>query len=129
MGSLNRVYLMGNLTRDIELRQTSTGRPVADFGIAVSERYKNREGEQVESVCFADVVAWGHQAENCAQYLHKGSLALVEGKLQFDQWETDKGEKRSRLRVTASRVEFLNGAGAAPAGNGDDGCDRDGNDH
>ena len=107
MGAVNRVFLMGNLTRKPELRKTSGGIPVSDLGIAVSEKYKNKAGESVETVCFADIVVWGRQAETCTQYLGKGSAVMVEGRLQLDQWQTDKGEKRSRLRVRADRIQFL----------------------
>ena len=107
MSSLNRVYLMGNVTRDPALRHTPSGRAVSDLGIAVSEKYRNKEGEMVERTCFADAVVWGRQAETCCEYLHKGAPVLLEGRLQLDQWETDQGEKRSRLRVCADRVQFL----------------------
>lgn len=107
MGSMNRVFLMGNLTRDPELRKTPSGISVSDLGLAVSEKYRNKAGEMVESVCFADIVVWGRQAETCGQYLAKGAPVMVEGRLQLDQWQTDKGEKRSRLRVRADRVQFL----------------------
>ena len=114
MGAMNRVFLMGNLTRDPELRKTPTGLSVSDLGLAVSEKYRNKAGEMVESVCFADIVVWGRQAETCGQYLTKGAPVIVEGRLQLDQWQTDKGEKRSRLRVRADRVQFL---GRASKGN------------
>jgi single-strand DNA-binding protein len=107
MAAMNRVYLMGNLTRDPELRHTPSGTAVSDLGLAVSERFTDKSGEAVETVCFADVVVWGRQAEACREYLSKGSLVLVEGRLQLDQWETESGEKRSRLRVRAGRVQFL----------------------
>ncbi|MBA4389005.1 MAG: single-stranded DNA-binding protein [Verrucomicrobia bacterium] len=113
MGTVNRVFLMGNLTRDPEIRKTPSGTPVSDLGIAVSEKYKNKAGQLVETVCFADIVTWGRQAETCSQYLHKGSPVMVEGRLQLDQWKNDKGEKRSRLRVRADRIQFLSrGRGA-----------------
>jgi single-strand DNA-binding protein len=107
MGSMNRVFLMGNLTRDPELRQTPSGRAVLEVGIAVSEKFKNKEGEEVESVCFAEVVMWGKLAEACGQYLAKGSAVMIEGSLQFEQWQTADGQKRSKLRVRANRVQFL----------------------
>lgn len=107
MGDMNRVFLMGNLTRAPELRKTPTGIVVSDLGLAVNEKYRNKAGEMVESVCFADVVVWGRQAETCGQYLGKGSPIIVEGRLQLDQWKTDSGENRSRLRVRADRVQFL----------------------
>jgi single-strand DNA-binding protein len=109
MSSVNRVFLMGNLTRKPEVRHTPSGMAVADLGLAVSDSYKNKAGETVESTCFADIVVWGRQAETCEQYLGKGSPVLVEGRLQFDQWQTEQGEKRSRLRVRADRVQFMGG--------------------
>ena len=109
MSSYNRVVLMGNLTRDPELRQTPSGRSVADIGLATNETYKNQSGETVEKTCFVDIVAWGKQAETCSQYLTKGRSVLVEGRLQLDQWENKNGEKRSRLRVLADRIQFLPG--------------------
>ena len=107
MGSVNRVFLMGNLTRDPALRKTPSGTAVSDLGLAVSEKYRNKSGEMVETTCFADIVVWGRQAEACGQYLAKGAPVMVEGRLQLDQWQTDSGEKRSRLRVRADRVQFL----------------------
>jgi single-strand DNA-binding protein len=107
MGSMNRVFLMGNLTRNPEMRQTPSGTPVVDLGLAVNETFKNKAGESVESVCFADIVVWGRQAEACQQYLAKGSAVMVEGKLQFEQWQTTEGQKRSKLKIRANRVQFL----------------------
>ncbi|MBN1268003.1 MAG: single-stranded DNA-binding protein, partial [Kiritimatiellae bacterium] len=98
MSSMNKVFVMGNLTRDPELRQTPSGAAVVELGVAVNEDYRNKAGEIVKSVCFVDVVAWNRQAETCAQYLHKGSGVLVEGKLQQDHWETPEGQKKSRMR-------------------------------
>lgn len=115
MGAMNRVFLMGNLTRDPEVRKTPTGLSVSDLGLAVSEKYRNKAGETVESVCFVDIVVWGRQAETCGQYLTKGAPFIVEGRLQLDQWQTDKGEKRSKLRVRADRVQFLGRAAKASA--------------
>lgn len=122
MASMNFVILCGNITRDPEMRQLSSGTAVADLGLAVNESYKNKSGEMVETTCFVDVVVWGRLAETCSQFLRKGSPVLVEGKLQLDQWTTQEGEKRSKLRVRADRVQFLGakrgeGEGAtAPAG-------------
>jgi single-strand DNA-binding protein len=121
MGTVNVVILTGNLTRDPELRKTPSGQSVIEIGLAVNERYKNQAGEEVRKTCFVDVTAWGKQAEACAQFLRKGSPALVEGKLQYDQWETPEGGKRSKLRVVAERVRFLSGAGSG----GDPGEDDD----
>ena len=107
MAAVNRVFLMGNLTRDPELRKTPSGMSVSDLGLAVSEKYKNKEGKVVESTCFADIVVWGRQAETCCEFLTKGSQVMVEGQLQLDQWQTDNGEKRTRMRIRADRVQFL----------------------
>jgi len=107
MASMNRVFLAGNLTRDPQVRHTPTGVAVSELGIAVSERYTNKTGEQVQTVCFADVVVWGRQAESCGQYLKKGAPVMIEGRLQFDQWQTPEGERRSRLRIRAGRIQFL----------------------
>jgi len=107
MSSLNQVILMGNLTRDPETRKIPNGQTVADIGLAVSDKYKDNDGNLVERPCFADIVVWGRQAESCAEYLTKGSPVLIEGKLQFDQWKTENGENRSKLRIKAMRVQFL----------------------
>ncbi len=119
MGSMNTVLLMGNLTRDPELRKTAGGTAVSDLGLAVSDKYKNKQGEQVESTCYTDVIVWGRQAENCVQYLKKGAPVIIEGRLQLDQWQTDQGEKRSKLRVRALRVQFIgrsNGSASSRTG-------------
>ena len=107
MSSLNSVILAGNLTRDVETRKTPSGAVVGDLGVAVSDDYKDKDGQLVKRTCFTDVVVWGRQAETCSQYLRKGSPVLVEGRLQLDQWKNNKGESRSRLRVRASRVQFI----------------------
>lgn len=107
MANYNRVLLMGNLTRNPEIRYTPSGAAVADLGLAINENFKNKAGETVEQTCFVEVVVWGRQAETSAEFLHKGSSVFVEGRLQFDQWENQEGEKRSKLRVRADRVQFL----------------------
>ena len=111
MANYNRVLLMGNLTRNPEIRYTPTGTAVADLGLAINENFKNKAGETVEQTCFVDVVVWGRQAETSAEYLQKGSAVFVEGRLQLDQWENQQGEKRSKLRVRADRVQFLGSPG------------------
>ncbi len=111
MASFNKVVLVGNLTRDPEVRNLPSGMAVCDMRLAVSETYKNRDGERTESVCYVDVVAWARQAETCGEYLSKGSPVLVEGSLRMDEWTTKENEKRSKLLVNASRVQFL-GSGA-----------------
>lgn len=103
MASVNKAILLGNLTRDVELKNLPTGSPVAEFGIAMNEKYKDKE-----TVTFVDVTVWGSLAENCAKYISKGSLVFIEGKLTMDSWE-DKttGKKRTKLKVTALNVQFL----------------------
>jgi single-strand DNA-binding protein len=107
MSTLNRVFLMGNLTRDPEVRYTSSQMAVGTLGMAINEKYKNKAGETVEKTVFVDVEVWGRQAETCAEYLHKGSPVFVEGGLKLDQWENQEKEKRSKLMVSATRVQFL----------------------
>jgi len=107
MPSHNKVQLMGNLTRDIELRYTPSGKAVADLGLAINNKYKKGD-DWVEEVTFVDVTLWGKLAENCAEYLEKGKACFIEGRLKFEQWETDDGDKRSKLKVEAITVQFLN---------------------
>ena len=115
MASLNRVFLMGNLTRDPELRYIPSGTAVASFGLAVNTSYTTPNGEKKEDVCFARIVVWGKQAENCAQYLAKGRPVFVEGRLIYRSWEKD-GQTRTTLEVRADRVQFLGrGKSAAEA--------------
>ena len=104
---LNRVFLMGNLTRDPELRYTPAGQAVTNFSIAINRNYTTQSGEKKEDTCFVRVAVWGKQAENCAQYLSKGKPVFVEGRLQSRSWETEDGQKRSALDVVASSVQFL----------------------
>ncbi len=107
MASFNRVILLGNLTRDPELRYTPSGIPVMDIGLAVSERRKNPNGEWVDEPVFVEVTLWGRTAEVASEYLSKGSPVLVEGRLRLDTWETSDGQRRSRLRVVAERMRML----------------------
>ena len=110
MASYNKVILMGNLTRDPELKYLPSGTAVANFGLAMNETYTDRQtGEKKEEVCFVDVEAWGRQAEIANEYLQKGSSVFVDGSLRFDSWEADDGTKRSRLRVRAFRFQFIGG--------------------
>ena len=108
MASFNKVMLLGNLTADPEVKQLQSGMSVGDLRLAVSESYKNKQGDNVETVLYVDVVVWGRQAETCQQYLSKGSSVFVEGRLQLDQWEKD-GQKRSKIRVRAMQVQFMPG--------------------
>ena len=106
MAGVNKVFLLGNLTRDPELRYTANGSAVAGFGIAVNRKFK-QDNEWKDEVCFIDITVWGKQAENCSEYLHKGSSAHIEGRLSFRSWETEQGQKRSKLEVVATNVQFL----------------------
>jgi len=107
MASLNKVFLIGNLTRDPELRYTPSGVAVTNLGLAVNRRFRDKTGEIKEDVCFLTVTVWDKQAEACSQYLHKGSPIFVEGVLQSRSWETQDGQKRSTIDVRAERVQFL----------------------
>ncbi|MEK6814087.1 MAG: single-stranded DNA-binding protein [Nitrospirota bacterium] len=115
MASYNKVILMGNLTRDPEVRFTPQGTPVANFSVAVNRKYKQGD-ELKEEVGFFDVVVFGKQAENCGQYLAKGRSVLVEGRLQQRRWETDDGQKRSKVEVVAQSVQFLSPPGGGRGG-------------
>lgn len=109
MASLNKVILLGNLTRVPELRYTPGGAAVCEFGLAMNRKY-TANGQDKEETCFVNVTVWGKQGESCQRYLEKGSSALIEGRLQYDQWEDrDTGKKRSTLRVVAERVQFVGG--------------------
>lgn len=113
MPALNKVILLGNLTRDPEVRTTPQGTAVCSFGLALNHRFTSASGEAREEVCFVDIDVWGRQAQSCATYLRKGSPALVDGRLRYDQWDDrETGKRRSRLRVQAERVQFV----GAPAG-------------
>lgn len=106
MTGFNKVILIGNLTKNPELRYTPNGTPVASFGLAVNRRYRQAE-ETKEEVCFIDVVVFGKQAEYCGQYLSKGNGVIVDGRLQQRRWETEDGQKRSKHEVVAQTVTFL----------------------
>lgn len=118
MASLNKVLLIGNLTKDPELRYTPNGTAVTNLRIAVNRKFKDRSGELKEDTCFITVTAWDKQAEICNQYLQKGRAVFVEGILQSRSWETGEGQKRSTIDVRAERIQFLGGPraeGQAPA--------------
>jgi len=106
MANFNKVILVGNLTRDIELRNTPSGASVADAGIAVNDRRKQGD-EWVDETSFVDLTLWGRTAENAAEYLSKGSPILVEGRLKQDSWENEQGEKRTKLKVVVDKLQFL----------------------
>ena len=107
MIGLNKVFLMGNLTRDPELRYTPNGTAVAGFGVAVNRRYTTKEGDRKEDVDFFEVEVWDKQAENCNEYLAKGRGILIEGRLRQDRWEDESGNKRSKFKIVASSVQFM----------------------
>lgn len=120
MANFNKVFLMGNLTRDPELRYTPKGQAVVKLGLAVNRRYTTESGEQREEVTFVDIDAWGKQAETIAQYCKKGRPLFVEGRLKLDQWDDkNTGQKRSALRVVLEGFQFVGGppseGGGAPA--------------
>ena len=122
--SFNQVTLMGNLTRDPELRTTPNGATVCSFSLALNRSYKNGEGNWTEVTDYVDIVAWGPLGERVAQYLTKGRPALVSGRLQSRSWEQD-GQKRNKVEVVANDVTFLGGApgggSGAPASSDDQG--------
>jgi len=107
MASFNKVLLMGNLTKDPELRYTPQGTAVANLRLAVNRKFKTKTQETKEEVCFITAVVWDKQAEVCNQYLHKGSSCFVEGRLQSRSWEDASGQKRNVIEVRAERVQFL----------------------
>lgn len=109
MASLNRVILVGNLTRDPEMRATPSGVSVAKFGIAVNRRKRNENGEWEDAPDFFNVTVWDKLAERCCEYIRKGSPVALEGRLQSRSWETEDGQKRSAVDIVAENVQFLGG--------------------
>tara|TARA_Y200000002_G_scaffold191797_1_gene158294 strand:+ start:933 stop:1394 length:462 start_codon:yes stop_codon:yes gene_type:complete len=107
MASLNKVLLIGNLTRDPDVRMMSNGRPVCNFGLALNRNYKDSEGNRKEEVTFVDVECFGPRAEAVAKFFTKGRSIFVEGRLKLDQWESKEGEKRSAIRVVLDNFEFV----------------------
>ena len=116
MASFNRVILMGNLTRDPELRYTPSGTAVTELGLAVNDRRKNANGEWVEEATFVDVTLWERTAEVASEYLSKGSPVLIEGRLKLDSWEGKDGQKHSKLRVVANAMQLLGSRGGGGSG-------------
>lgn len=118
MASYNRVILMGNLTRDVQLRYTPAGTPVTEVGLAVNDRRKGQNGEWIDETTFVEVTFWGRTAEVAAEYLSKGSPVFIEGRLKLDTWEKE-GQKQYKLRVVCDRMQLLGsrgeGGGARPA--------------
>ncbi len=111
MANFNKVLLIGNLTKDPELRYTPQGVAVVNLRMAVNRKFKDKNQEWKDEVCFITVVAWDKQAETCNQYLHKGSPLFIEGRLQSRSWEDNSGQKRNVVEVRAERVQFLGAPG------------------
>lgn len=127
MASYNKVMLIGNLTRDPEVRYTPKGSAVCDIGLAVNRVYSSESGEKVEEVTFVDVVLWSKLAELAGKYLHKGRPVFIEGRLQMDSWEDKQtGQKRTRLRVVGEQMQFLGSPGGEPRSGGGGGGDEEG---
>ncbi len=118
MASFNRVIIVGNLTRDPELRYTQGGTAVTDVGVAVNDRRKTASGEWQDETTFVDVTLWGRTAEVANEYLSKGSPLLIEGRLKLDTWEGRDGQKRSKLHVVGERMQMLGGRGGGGGGGG-----------
>lgn len=113
MASFNRVILLGNVTRDIDLKHTQSGTAVAQIGLAVNDKRKNAQGEWIEETTFVDITAWGRTAEIASEYLSKGSQVLFEGRLKLDQWEKD-GQKHSKLHIVAESMQLLGNKNDGP---------------
>ncbi|MFA5270716.1 MAG: single-stranded DNA-binding protein [Candidatus Omnitrophota bacterium] len=107
MASLNKVFLMGNLTRDPELRYTPQGAAVVNLGLAVNRYYKDKSGQNQQDTCFLNVIVWGQMAEVCNQYLQKGRQIIVEGRLQSRSWKDNDGKNRTTIEVKADNVQFM----------------------
>ncbi len=118
MASYNKVLLMGNLTRDIELKHIAGNQAVAEIGLAVNRRYRTKEGEDREETTFVDCEAWGRTAEVMKQYLTKGRPVFIEGRLKLDQWTDKDGGKRSKMRVVVESFQFVGTGGGAGGGEG-----------
>jgi single-strand DNA-binding protein len=117
MSSFNRVIMVGNLTRDPDYKQLSSGQAVCRLGIASNRQFKNKQsGDMIQEVCYIDIDVWGPQAESCRQYLQKGRPILVEGRLKLDSWDDANGQKRSKHSIVADRVVFLASGAQAQAG-------------
>ncbi|HEY6562946.1 MAG TPA: single-stranded DNA-binding protein [Pirellulaceae bacterium] len=122
MQSFNRVVLVGNLTRDVEVRYLGSGMAVTDIGLAVNDRRKNQAGEWVDEATFVDITLWGRTAEVAGEYLTKGAPLLIEGRLKLDSWESE-GQKRSKLKVVGERMIMLGGRGGGKPADGQEGHD------
>ena len=110
MASLNQVFLIGNLTRDVEIRALQSGKSIGKFGLAVNRKFRTDKGMK-ESVLFIDCTAWGAQADNLAKYVHRGSTLFVQGRLELERWEAQDGEKKSRITLTVENFQFMSAPG------------------
>ncbi|MGR3318969.1 MAG: single-stranded DNA-binding protein [Candidatus Anammoxibacter sp.] len=110
MSNFNKVFLMGNITRDPELRYMPNGTAIVSFGMAINRTFKSQDGEQKKETCFVDINMFGRRAEVISEYFSKGSSIFIEGRLRFEQWEAQDGQKRSKLVVVADNFEFLGSA-------------------
>src|SRR5210317_1945734 len=118
MANVNKVMLLWNITRDLDVRYTPKGTAVCDLGMAVNRIRTGDNGERIEEVTYVDVTLWGRQAELAGQYLSKGRSVFIEGRLQLDQWDDKQtGQKRSRLRVVGENMQFIGGGGQGGGGN------------
>ncbi|HUU58782.1 MAG TPA: single-stranded DNA-binding protein [Phycisphaerae bacterium] len=115
MAAYNKVILVGNLTRDPQMSYLPSQTPVTEIGLAVNHRWRGKDGQQREDVCFIDCRCYGPQAENLNKYVRKGSPILIEGRLELDTWEGKDGQKRSKHRIFVERFQFLGGAPAGAA--------------
>jgi single-strand DNA-binding protein len=118
MASYNKVLLMGNLTRDVQLKSTSGGQSVAEIGLALNRKYKTKDGQDREEVTYVDCECWGPRAEVINKYFSKGKPIFIEGRLKLDSWEDKDGQKRSKLRVVVDDFQFVGGGGAGGGGGG-----------
>lgn len=118
MAAINRVVLVGNLTRDPELRHTPSGTAVCNLRLAVNTRRKDETGQWVDKPNYFDITVWGQQGENCAQYLSKGRPVAIDGRLEWREWETPEGNKRQAVDIVADTVQFLGGRGDGEGGGG-----------
>ncbi len=119
MPSYNKVLLMGNLTRDVQVKSTSGGQSVADISIAVNRKYKTKDGQDREEVTYVDCECWGPRGEVIAKYFSKGKPIFIEGRLKLDSWEDKDGQKRSKMRVMIEDFQFVEGRGGGGGGGGE----------
>lgn len=117
-GSYNKVLLMGNLTRDVELRHTPNNQAVANIGLAVNRRFRGADSEMREETTFVDCEAWGRTAETMSRYLAKGRPVFIEGRLKLDQWQDKEGNNRNKMKVVVENFQFVDSAGGGGGGGG-----------